>query len=182
MTSATLNLLPPERRDGLQGAIFRRLALFYGKAAIVALLLLSAELATLIAATRIELQALQERESAEERLHEEFLALEARAGRAANEVTAAALLLQKRMLAAPVLEQITRAVPAGIRLTRIRFAASQFSVEVTGIARTRELLLEFEHALKGLPYVRDVQIPLPSLLKAQNADFVLTVYLQPTAP
>lgn len=83
--------------------------------------------------------------------------------------------------ASDVIGEITKRSPQGITLRAFQLerVKSYFpSVQVQGIAESRSILAAFKEALKGVPNVSNVEVPLSDLAKDSNLPFAITITLE----
>jgi hypothetical protein len=83
-----------------------------------------------------------------------------------------------------IMREIDAELSNGISFTGLslsRPAGNPISVEVRGIALTRDELARFIDRLKLNPYFADVTVPFSQLAQAQNAPFVATLSIRPRA-
>lgn len=69
------------------------------------------------------------------------------------------------------LENLVKEVPSGLRLNSI---SVKDSVNISGYALTRDILLSFKNNLEKAPYVSDFDFPLSNLTKSTNINFSLS--------
>lgn len=69
----------------------------------------------------------------------------------------------------PVLKRISEAVPEGVNLKKL--ATKDYSVSVSGAARTREEFLVFEEKIKTSDCFSEVNTPLSNLISKENVVF-----------
>ncbi len=79
-----------------------------------------------------------------------------------------------------VLKSILGAVPAGVEVDTLSFT-SDGSVRMTGLAATRDDLLQLKSKLGSLPLVSDVASPLSNLLQKKDVLFEMTMRYTPIA-
>jgi len=75
------------------------------------------------------------------------------------------------------LEELISLLPEGIELTKLEFIDETISVEISGVAATRELLLEFQQIIEESDYVADVELPLSNFDEKTDIFFMLNVTL-----
>lgn len=73
----------------------------------------------------------------------------------------------------------TSRVPDGIRLTSLDLKTTGEST-VSGVAATRESLLELKTRLTAMPGLESVELPVSSLLTRDNIDFTIRFRVNPT--
>ena len=97
----------------------------------------------------------------------------------ANQVIERVDLKQQQMvLWAPLLEEITEIVPAGIYLTAFSYQKDKHQIVLGGWANHRENLLRFQKSLEENTFFIEVEAPLANLVKEQNIDFHFTLSLK----
>lgn len=175
MSMATVNLLPAESRRELAGEIMRRLAVFYGTLLLVIAGLLAVELMAIRLALTIEERSLREGGAFRREL-EEFRSLTREASDTAGLLRTAEAFLLRTPPAAAFLEEILGLVPEEMTVSKIDFRRGEKTFALAGRAETRQILLAFESALKDLGSVARVELPLASLVKPRDLDFVMTIY------
>ena len=69
----------------------------------------------------------------------------------------------------------------GITITRAEFSSQpgHTQVRLSGVAATRDGLLQFRQALAGIPGVSSVGLPIENLAKASDIDYGMTIDLRP---
>ncbi len=77
-----------------------------------------------------------------------------------------------------ILSDLLKAMPAGVTMTSIRFDGTTQELSFDGMAKTRALLVEMEAALKNTERMKDVAVPLTSLVL--NADIPFTIKVKVT--
>lgn len=77
-----------------------------------------------------------------------------------------------------VLYKFNSLVTAGIHLQRAEFNSSENKIVIVGLAATRDDLLAFQDALHNCPLIKNVNLPLNTLLKKQNVNFNLSADLE----
>lgn len=76
-----------------------------------------------------------------------------------------------------LIKQILSVKPAAVKLAYIYYQQQRLSLQ--GQAQTRKSLLSFTGALESFDEVNKVQSPPSNLLKEENIDFNLVIYLKP---
>lgn len=69
-----------------------------------------------------------------------------------------------------VLEELTRAMPEGIRLTQIR-VEKDGKITLSGVARDRQDVLTLQSRLGQSPTFKDVKAPLSNILQQKDVNF-----------
>jgi hypothetical protein len=170
------NLLPLERQEALKKEFWRRLALFYGKIAVVLLVVFGGELIAMDMAFYIERKSLNGGEAFKLEL-KESRSLEERAREIEGMVVSAERFIVQPPLASDQIGEVLAAVSPEITLTKIDFARDGKRIELAGRATDRNALLAFEASLKKSPRAASVVLPFGSLARARDIDFVITVEL-----
>ena len=70
-----------------------------------------------------------------------------------------------------VANDIAGTVSPGITLTTFSIQPITKQLSLSGVARTRNDLLAFQNALKGLPYIESVETPLSTLTQPEDIEF-----------
>lgn len=76
------------------------------------------------------------------------------------------------------LETIDEMVPKEISLTSLKFDDTELTVGLTGIADTREDLLEFQNSLRELSFVNDIASPISNYDKNSDISFHFEISLK----
>jgi Tfp pilus assembly protein PilN len=172
----TLNLIPQEQKTALKSArlytAFKEaVTLFFLFAAIGSIMLwvsryyLEQELTDLITinavniksneATNQRITAINSKISATENIQKNFLPF--------GQLTAELALL----------------VPENIALNSISFYRQQATVEMIGLAKTRNDLLGFRQELEKTPWISQVDLPLTALIDKDNNNFTIKLTVDP---
>lgn len=77
-----------------------------------------------------------------------------------------------------VLEQVYSSIGEGITIKGFKFDDQNLSLELTGIADTREELLALEGSLKQLEFVEDVLAPLSNYDEKEDVSFTIIIQLK----
>lgn len=81
-----------------------------------------------------------------------------------------------------IVNLVTNTKPAGVSIRRIALQDSENnseqSIELSGVARTRDSLLEFESRLKNQADIQQVDLPIETLAAKKNAEFFLTIKIK----
>lgn len=170
------NLLPVERQNALKKEFWRRMVLFYGKIAVVLLIVVAGELLAMDVAFRIERQSLIEGEGFKTELRE-LGVLEEQARAIERMIGSAERFIVEPPLASDQIAEVLTSVSPEITLAKIEFAREGKRIELAGRAADRSALLAFEAELKKSSRVAKVVLPFGSLVKAKDIDFVITVDL-----
>lgn len=172
----SINLLSSDHQDALRQEFWRRVVLFYGKVALILLVVLAVELIALDLGVRIEHQSLVEGAMFKKEL-EELTGLEQRAGQIESMAMVAERFIVELPLASYELGEVLAAVSPEIIITRIEFTREGKRIELAGRAADRKALLAFEERLTKSPVVVKTVLPFGNLVKAKDIDFVMTVNL-----
>lgn len=88
--------------------------------------------------------------------------------------------IKSELLASDYLNQIISIRPSGVTLTNLDFTANEQDkiVLLTGVAGSRQNLLDFKSKLELLPWVSAVDSPVTNLVGDANSVFLLTVVLK----
>jgi Tfp pilus assembly protein PilN len=74
---------------------------------------------------------------------------------------------------------VTQTKPTGVSVRRISIQESENgsaqTIDINGVARTRDDLLEFEDNLGNKAQVQEINLPIDTLASRQNAEFSLTL-------
>jgi Tfp pilus assembly protein PilN len=84
----------------------------------------------------------------------------------------------KTIVPTDALNVVLRNKSAGISLTSLEYSATDFSVALGGIAKTREDLARFSTAIKADSQVESVDFPISSLAKDTNLSFNVSIKLK----
>jgi len=178
MSSELTNLLPPERVRSLRQLYFFRLAtvgmlVLAGVAVIHAVLLLPSylylreqvrEREAILTSLTATLAGAEERE------------VSARVTQLTEDATYLARLTETPA-ASTAIAAVLRAPRPGIVIRGFTFTAGKDSAEATmnvsGIASSRETLREFEQTLAEEPYVTSTDLPISAYAKESNIDFTI---------
>lgn len=69
---------------------------------------------------------------------------------------------------------ITNTTPSGVSYDLMRIRYEDASIELTGVAKTRDILTTLRDNLKNLDTIDNVNLPLQSLLPKENNKFTIT--------
>lgn len=86
-----------------------------------------------------------------------------------SRVSLASTLQSGHLHWSPVLKKISEAVPEGVNLKKL--ATKDYSVSVSGAAKTRENFLFFEEKIKASDCFFEVNTPLSNLISKENVIF-----------
>lgn len=75
------------------------------------------------------------------------------------------------------LDALNRTVPEGIDLREVRVRTLTGQLSLSGVAANRNDLLAFQNALRALPYIEDLNIPLSTLTQREDIQFDFTMTL-----
>lgn len=78
----------------------------------------------------------------------------------------------------PWFAELVGILPADIRLTNFSIDRMAGTVSFSGLAATRETLVEFQKLLAALPWIKDVNVPHSQLLQKENVTFEITATLK----
>ncbi len=70
---------------------------------------------------------------------------------------------------------LMRVLPSGIRITDMQFDAIASELSLNGFASTRSALVEMETAIRSIPRIKNVAIPLTSLVLNSNIPFNIKI-------
>ena len=86
--------------------------------------------------------------------------------------------LQKMAMSpSALLRDLAARTPSGVAVTSLRFEVTTGKMNVNGIAATRENLLAYEAALKGSPFVKQLESPISNLFRRTDAPFQFEIQL-----
>lgn len=74
--------------------------------------------------------------------------------------------------------EITSAAPVGLSFKNLVLDAKVKTLAITGLASTRDTLIEFEQALEALSFVAAAEVPLTNLSQQSNINFTITATLK----
>jgi len=77
----------------------------------------------------------------------------------------------------PVLIKTTQAIPENIKINSLKISKQESQLNLQGIAKNRETLLKLRNNLENLYFVEKIDSPLSNLLKKEDVNFNLIVYL-----
>ena len=177
MNSSSLNLLPPERREILRlmliSRLTRRLLAIIGCAALLAVALLQASSMTLdhyLAKQRRESQSI-----AHASVLIEGIPLEESIHTFNTRLSSIQSVQREYVKWTLIIEQLTRATPAGITLSTLDLDSTTKKIRLHGIAVTRDDLLGLQNARTASGMFHDSSSPLSNLLQRDNIQFEMTV-------
>lgn len=162
----TLNLLAPEKKQGL------RLTQLYQmiKNLIILILFLTIIIAIVLLLTKMTLQNHFNKIVAETTLITKYVDIFNKDIKEFNRHLESVEKIQKEYIPwTDFFINFTHLVPDDISIDTI--AINKSKILITGLARTREKLLEFEDNLKNSNLFSEVAIPLKNLLKKEDIDF-----------
>lgn len=79
----------------------------------------------------------------------------------------------------PLLETITSAIPERVGIEELSIDTTKKTIVVTGIAPTRDDLLQLKDRFAALPNVKPFDIPIAQLIEKQNIPFSFTILMTP---
>jgi len=79
-----------------------------------------------------------------------------------------------------ILYLFNQLITAGVTLQKTNFDSNENMITVSGIADTRDDLLNFKNNLESCELMANITLPLNTLLKKQNIDFTITADLTTT--
>ncbi|MEK7636121.1 MAG: hypothetical protein AAB362_00305 [Patescibacteria group bacterium] len=77
-----------------------------------------------------------------------------------------------------IFSDILRALPSGIIVTTMKFDAVALELSLDGFANTRSALVQMEVAMKSVPRIKNIAIPLTSFVLNSNIPFSIKVGVQ----
>lgn len=87
--------------------------------------------------------------------------------------------IDQKMFSIPItIEKLYAVLPKGISLSAITFSDKELSIELNGIAETREDLLALQESLKQSDFVEEVYAPLSNYDEKRNVSFSIEVKLK----
>ncbi len=174
-----LNLLPPAEKKDLRISEFNRLIFSLAGWFLVILVIFSIFLAgaflslSILLKEQANLVAIRESEPQMQNL----LKIEDKI-KQTNQIIKQINSKQRQMvLWTPLLERLTKTVPAGLYLTNLSYQPSGNRIILNGWADQREDLLCFQRSLEENPFFAEVETPLANLVKEKNIDFSFTLHL-----
>ena len=95
-----------------------------------------------------------------------------------NEVSALTTI-QKSLFSVPeLLKNVFGSMPKGATISSLEFDNKDLSVNISGIANTRETLLNVRKKLEEQPYVQEIIAPLSNFDEKENISFILKLKLK----
>lgn len=95
-----------------------------------------------------------------------------------NEEVSALTKIDQTLISVPgVLEQILALVPPQIEVLSLSYLDADLSVQLTGVAGSRDQLLQFQENLKNDPMIKEFNIPLSAYDQKEATSFTLNVLL-----
>lgn len=99
-----------------------------------------------------------------------------------NEEVGALSTIQNSLFSVPTLfENITMFLPKGVRLTSFTFSDESLSIEMSGVATDRAVLLETQQNLENAQFVSAVMAPISNYDEKANISFTFTITLLSSA-
>jgi len=77
----------------------------------------------------------------------------------------------------PALLEITKTIPENVKLKSLKINKEAKLVDLQGLAKKRDDLLQLKNNLKNIHFVEKVESPLSNLLKKENIDFQFAIFL-----
>jgi len=77
----------------------------------------------------------------------------------------------------PKISPLTNMVPSGIELYAINITHPTKDIQITGNVETRDVLLEFKRQIEESSMLKDIVLPIESLLESTDVDFKITAKL-----
>jgi len=177
-----INLLPPPVQKKIFGAYYIRLAALFFTAFAAAVIIGTLLFAPSFFISRADAEAAAQY----------LAALKTGGAPASSAETLAAFteeisLLQtfaRPPLAARVLSAVTTSLPSGVYLSSIDITPSDTGgkVSLSGIAGTRQDLLDYTAALQKNPLLSGVSVPVSALAGSRNLPFTLAFSVNPQSP
>lgn len=174
------NVLPKSFRDGIKSEYKLRLAT--ASLALLTMVLLSATILlapsfilteSRLSQKRTTLNSLSKEESSTST--EQNKDIIARV----NEKLSVVRMQTSKLEPTDIAQLITQAKPNGVSVRRVSIKESEGesaqSIDINGVARTRDVLLKFEDNLGNKAEVQKVNLPIDTLASRQNAEFSLTL-------
>lgn len=78
----------------------------------------------------------------------------------------------------PKFLSLLETVPTNIKLSSLSLGLDKKALFLPGIAQDRDALLAYEEILKGIPWIKSVDIPKSQLLQKENISFSIGLELQ----
>lgn len=72
-----------------------------------------------------------------------------------------------------IIVAFSKLLPADVSCSQIKFYRQQSLLEIVGLAKNRESLLQFKSQLEKTPWIKKVDLPMASLVNKENNDFTL---------
>lgn len=99
-----------------------------------------------------------------------------------NEEVGTLTTIQDGLFSVPrTFEKVTALLPKGVRLTSLTVSAENLSIEMSGVAADRSVLLEMQQNLENADFVSDVIAPISNYDAKTNISFTFTVTLLKSA-
>ena len=169
-----LNLLSPQQKEALQTQVFCALVERFTAVVVFLTILLTLTFIGVKIGLADQLKVIESGQL----LSNEYTSTNAdtrdinAAGRRLEQLQNASVALS------PIVQDLLVRVPKGVQLSSLNLDARSQGFSVSGVADTRDKLLEFEESLRGSPYLANVENPLNNLFQKTNANFTMTAALQ----
>lgn len=169
-----LNLLPEEKKDRYRyERRFARLS-FWGGAFLASMAFLLAALYGIGLAVSLEARtrSLEGPDASERESYEEVKRYEQKFSETGSRLDDLDGIAADQLHWSGILAKLSGIVPDGVTVSSL--ATSDYLINMTGEAESREKLVAFRDALSGNGCFSDVNLPLSDLVEKENIDFQLT--------
>ena len=184
MPNDLTNLLPNERRDALVRSYFLRLAVV---AVVAASLLIVASMILLVPTYILLTDSMRTKEDHLAAIEAALVstnqtALSSRLAALSDDAAALSRLTQNPSVSAIIRSALALSRP-GVTLSNISYTPSDGAnagmLAISGIARTREALRNYQLVLQGASFAKAAVLPVSAYAKDSNIAFTITVTLAP---
>lgn len=171
----TINLLPKKeikrlRLLKLHSFLFRQILLLSGFAVLVVFLFLGSDL---LLRRNLEIINTQLQNKMQEGDASSFLELKNKIDQFNQNLEQSARLEKNHIRLSPSLIELTRLTSPELSLTSLKVHLKEGYTELSGIAKTRDKLLEFQDNLEKSDFFEAVESPLSNLTSKENIEFQL---------
>lgn len=101
-----------------------------------------------------------------------------------NELKSLSNMQDKNIVFSKIIIKITKIIPKEIILTDLSLQVDKeeksnktILIKMKGLAEKRDDLIKFKNNLNSLPYIKNIELPINTLLKQKNVDFEISTKL-----
>ena len=96
-----------------------------------------------------------------------------------NSEVSALVSIQNSLFSVPALiDQVSDSLPSGVQISSLSFNDENLSIELSGTAKNRNILLELQNTLEKEPFVEELIAPRSNFDEKTNISFYLQLKLK----